>query len=199
MGAIASVRLCLDQPLDPRRHRGLQTLTKMAVERRHRAYRILDQVQIMDMENRLCEMLLLSRGDHQLRRRKPAVAVLAPDLDLVDAASEWPSQCLSQPGDRQQYGEGVSVNEHQARVRINRPDRGERKDVVRTFEHPAPTPGRLMLQMPQKPPVKAIGLDVAGFVEPATIARDAVGCVEAETRKDVRGNLGAFLRRCGVN
>src|SRR5215831_10200175 len=153
----------------------------------------------MDMENRLCEMLLLSRGDHQLRRRKPAVAVLAPDLDLVDAASEWPSQCLSQPGDRQQYGEGVSVNEHQARVRINRPDRGERKDVVRTFEHPAPTPGRLMLQMLQKPPMKAIGLVVAGFVEPAAIARDAVGCVEAETRKDMRGDLGAFLRRCGVD
>src|SRR5215472_11482464 len=166
----------------------------MVVERRHRAYRILDQVQIMDMENRLCEMLLLGCGDHQLRRRKPAVAVLAPDLDLVDAASEGPSQCLGEPGDRQQYGEGVSVNEHQARVRINRPDRGECKDVVWTFKHPAPTPGRLMLQMLQKPPMKAIGLDVAGFVEPAAIARNAVGCVKAEAGKDVRGDFGALLR-----
>src|SRR5215472_6318445 len=104
MGAIAPIRLCFDQPPDPRRHRGPQTLTKMVVERRHRAYRILDQIQIMDMENRLCEMLLLGCGDHQLRRRKPAIAVLASDLDLVDAASERASQCLGEPGDRQQYG-----------------------------------------------------------------------------------------------
>ena len=57
----------------------------------------------------------------------------------------------------------------------------------------------LMLEMLQKALVKAIGVEMAGFVEPVAVARHPVGCVKAQARKHMRGDLGAFLRRIGVD
>src|SRR5262249_60328834 len=47
--------------------------------------------------------------------------------------------------------------------------------------------------------VKAIGIEMPGLVEPATVARNAVSRVEAQAGKDMRGDLGTLLRRRRVD
>src|SRR5438132_1087956 len=59
----------------------------MVVERCHRPQRVGHQVLVMDLENRLREGWVVCRGDHQLGRRQPTVAVLAPDPGLEDLAA----------------------------------------------------------------------------------------------------------------
>ena len=89
--------------------------------------------------------------------------------------------------------------EDQAGVRIDRPYRIECENMVGAFEHPAPAIGRLMLKVLQKAFVKAIGLEVSGFVEPVPVARNMVSRVEAQAGKNMCGDLGTFLGRARVD
>src|SRR5690348_16265415 len=70
--------------------------------------------------------------------------------------------------------------------------------MVGAFEHPAPAIRHLMLEVLQKALVKAIRLQMSGFVEPAPVARNAVGRVEAQAGKNMCGDLGTFLRRARI-
>ena len=98
--AVAAVRLCLDKAADPGRGIGEQRVAEMLVQRRDGVDRVPDQIQVMNVKDRLREALLLRRGDHQLGRRQPAVAVLTTDLGLVDAPGERPPQRFGQPRHR---------------------------------------------------------------------------------------------------
>src|SRR5271155_5952121 len=71
--------------------------------------------------------------------------------------------------------------------------------MVRAFEHPARAIRRLMLEMLQKALVKAIGLEMSGFVEPVPVSRNAVSRVEAQAGEDMRSDLGTFLRRARID
>src|SRR5262249_5416666 len=147
----------------------------------------------------LGEPLLLRRGDHQFGGGQPAVTVRTANLGLVDAAGKWPSQGLGQSRNRQEHRERISVHEHQARVRVYRPYRGKREYMVGAFEHPAAPDRGLMLKVLKKAFVKAVRLEMSAFVEPVTVARDAVCRVEAQAGENMRGDLGTFLRRVGVD
>ena len=160
--AVASVWLRLDQAADPVGSLWTQRLAKMFVERRHGSDRVCDQIEVMNVKDRLREALLPSRGNHQLRRGQPTVAVLAADLGPVDAARERLPQGLGQPRHRQQNGKRVTVHEHQAGVRIDGPYRREGEDVVGTFQDPAAA-RRLVLEVLQKTLVKAVGVEVSDF------------------------------------
>lgn len=181
MRPVPAIGLRLDQTADPGRCLSIEGVSKMSVERRHRTHRIFDQVQVVDMKNRLGEALLLRGADHQLGRRQPAVAVLTTDLSLVEAAGEWAPENLGQSRNRQQDREWVPVHEHEARIRIDGADSGEGKNVIGTFEHPAAAIIPLMLEVLQEALVKPIGVEMPGFVEPAPIARNPIRRVEAET------------------
>jgi hypothetical protein len=177
MRALTSIGLCLDQLANP-----------------VRVYRVPDRVQVMDLEDRLRETLLLRSADYQLGRRKPAVTILPTDLDFIDSSGERSPQHLGQSRDREKDRERVSVDEHQTRIRVNRPDRGERKHVIGTFEDPALAAGRLMLEVLQKTFVKLVGIQVSSFVEPAAIAGNAIRRAESQAGEDMRRDLRAFLR-----
>jgi hypothetical protein len=177
MRALTSIGLCLDQLANP-----------------VRVYRVPDRVQVMDLEDRLREMLLLRSADYQLGRRKPAVTILPTDLDFIDSSGERSPQHLGQSRDREKDRERVSVDEHQTRIRVNRPDRGERKHVIGTFEDPALAAGRLMLEVLQKTFVKLVGIQVSSFVEPAAIAGNAIRRAESQAGEDMRRDIRAFLR-----
>src|SRR6516162_326010 len=153
----------------------------------------------MNVKDRLREALLLCRGDHQLGCLKPAIAILTADFRLVDAASERPPQRLGQSRDRQKDCQRVPMHEHQTSIRVYCADRGEGEDMVRTFEHPAPIADRLVLKVLKKAFMKAIGVQMPGLVEPMAVARDTIGRIEAQASEDVRGDLGAFLRRDSVD
>jgi len=71
------------------------------------------------------------------------------------------------------------VHEDNARIRVDRAKRGECENVVGTFQHPLPAIGRLVLEMLQEALVKPVGVEVAGGIEPAAIARNRVGRIEA--------------------
>src|SRR5215471_5588280 len=86
VSAIAAVGLCRDQAADAGSRFRLQRIAKVPVKRRDRADRIVNQIEVMDVEDRLGETLLLCRGNHQLSRGEPAVAVLTADLGLVGTA-----------------------------------------------------------------------------------------------------------------
>ena len=197
--AVAAIRPCLDQPADPGCGVGMQRVAEMTVQRRHGADRVPNQIKVLHVKDRLREALFLRRGNHQFGRRQPAVAVLTPDLGLVDAAGEWPPQGFGQSRNRQKDGERVPMHEDQAGVRIDRPYRVECEDMVGAFEHPAPASRRLMLEVLQKALVKAIRLEMSGFVEPAPVARNTVSRVEAQAGKNMRGDLGTFLGRTRVD
>src|SRR5215813_5379482 len=147
----------------------------------------------MDLENRRREGWVVCCGDHQLGRRQPTIAVLAPDLELVDMAGEWPPEDLGQPRDRCQNGERIAVHKNDACIRIDSAKGGERKYVVGAFEHPLTAIRGLVLEVPQQSLVKPVGVEVPSLVEPAAIARDMVGRIEAQAGKDMRCDLGAFL------
>src|SRR5271166_6789867 len=91
------------------------------------------------------------------------------------------------------------MDEYDARIRIDRAERAEGKDVVGTFEHPAPSNRCLMLQVLQEALVKPIGVEVSGLIEPTAISRNTICRVEAQAGEDVRCNLGTFLRRRGID
>ena len=92
----------------------------------------------MDVKDRLDELLLPRRSDHHFRCRQPAIAILATDLGLVDAAGERAPQGLGQSRDREKDRERIAVHQDQPGVGIDRPDRAQSKDVIGTFQHPAP-------------------------------------------------------------
>src|SRR5690349_4294027 len=71
--------------------------------------------------------------------------------------------------------------------------------MVGAFEHPAPAICRLMLKVLQKALVKAVGLEMSGFVEPVPIARNTISRVEAQAGKNMCGYLGTFLRRARID
>src|SRR6516162_99562 len=109
MRSVAPVWLCLDQTADTGCCVGIESTAKMSVESRHGAYRIADQIQVMDMEDRLGEALLLRGGDHQLGRCQPALAVLTTDLGFIDVAGKRSPEYFGQTRDRQQDCERVPV------------------------------------------------------------------------------------------
>jgi hypothetical protein len=194
MRALTSIGLCLDQLANPVRDVGIERKPEVPIERRYRVYRVPDRVQVMDLEDRLSETLLLRSADYQLGRRKPAVTILPTDLDFIDSSGERSPQHLGQSRDREKDRERVSVDEHQTRIRVNRPDRGERKHVIGTFEDPALAADRLMLEVLQKTFVKLVGIQVSSFVEPAAIAGNAIRRAESQAGEDMRRDLRAFLR-----
>jgi hypothetical protein len=161
----------------------------MAVERADGPKRVGHQVLVMDLENRRREGRVVGRGDHQLSRREPTVAVLASDLELVDMAGERPPEDLGQPRDRGQNGKRIAVHEHDACIRIDGAKRGERENVVGAFEHPLPAIRVLVPEVLQQALVKPVGVEVPGLVEPAAIARNMVGRIKAQAGKDMRCDL----------
>src|SRR5215471_15254467 len=124
----------------------------------------------MNVEDRLREALLLCRGDHQLGCREPALAILTANFGLIDASGEWLSECLGQSGDRQQHGQWIAMNEHQAGIGIYRADRGQREHMVWAFEHPPSIAAGLMIEVLQKALVKPIGREMAGRIKPLAVA-----------------------------
>src|SRR5260221_9191990 len=71
--------------------------------------------------------------------------------------------------------------------------------MIRAFQYPADAPSRLMLQMLQKPLMKTVCVEMADAIQPASITRNGIGRIEAETSEDVRVDLGAFLWRVDRN
>ena len=193
MRAVTSIGLCLDQLANPVRDVEIERKPEVPIERRYRVYRVPDQVQVMDLEDRLRETLLLRSADYQLGRRKPAVTILPTDLDFIDSSGERSPQHLGQSRDREKDRERVSVDEHQTRIRVNTSDRGERKHVIGTFEDSALAAGRLTLEVLQKTFVKLVGIQVSSFVEPAAIAGNAIRRAESQAGEDMRRDLRAFL------
>src|SRR5262245_65124140 len=70
--------------------------------------------------------------------------------------------------------------------------------MVGAFERPAAATTRLILKVLQKALVKAVSLEMSGFVEPMSIARNAIGRIEAQAGEDMGSDLGALLRRTGI-
>src|SRR5438874_13169492 len=70
--------------------------------------------------------------------------------------------------------------------------------MVGAFEHPAAATTRLILKVLQKPLVKAVSLEMPGFVEPMSIARNTIGRIEAQAGENMGGDLGALLGRTGI-
>ena len=71
--------------------------------------------------------------------------------------------------------------------------------MVGAFEYPVSGSPRLMLQVLQEALVKTIGVEMSGLVEPAAIARNMIGRIEAQAREHMSRDLGAFLRRRGID
>src|SRR6516164_5186647 len=56
-----------------------------------------------------------------------------------------------------------------------------------------------MLQVLQEALVKPIGVEMSSFIEPAAIARNMVGRIEAQAGKDVCRDLRTLLRRRSID
>ncbi len=62
---------------------------------------------------------------------EPGRAHLLPDLREVDAVRERTAQHLGQPGDGGEHRDGVTMDEHPIRIRIDGADVIQRKHVIR--------------------------------------------------------------------
>src|SRR5271166_895422 len=101
------------------------------------------------------------------------------------------------------------MDEYDARIRIDRAERVEGKDVVGTFEHPAPGNRCLMLQVLQEALVKPIGVEVSGLIQPTAIPgiryvvskrRLAKTCaVISEHSCGEEASIGCMRRNSGAN
>ena len=117
---------------------GIENLPEMSVEPRHSSHRVVYQVGVMNVEYGLGEALFVCGVDHQPGRCKPALAVLAADIDPVDSTTEGPPKYLGQPRDRSEHRYRVAMYEHQIGIGIDSADRAEREDMVGAFQYPAP-------------------------------------------------------------
>src|SRR6185312_11503712 len=149
----------------------------------------------MHVENPLARALPMPAAlDNQARAVCPAFGDLSSDLEPVQRAGEGLAQQCGELGHGGQHRHGIAVNEHKARVRIDRIDCIEREDVVRAFQKPLSRAG-LALQMLQEAFVEAVRFDMAVCLEPALIRRDVVRGVETQALENLRRYVGAFLRR----
>src|SRR5579872_4725882 len=55
----------------------------------------------------------------------------------------------------------------------------------------------MRIQMLQKAPMKAVGIEMTVTLEPALIARNPIDAVVAQALKHLRGDVGTLLRRPG--
>ena len=135
---IAAIGICRHPATNAGRGVRIENLPEMSVEPRHCSHRVVYQVGVMNVEYRLGEALFVRGGDHQPGRRKPALAVLAPDFDPVDATTEGTPKHLGQPRDGREHRYRVTMYEHQIGIGIDGADRAEREDMVGAFQYPAP-------------------------------------------------------------
>ena len=153
----------------------------------------------MDMEYGARKGFFVSGADHQPSRGQPALAVLPADVDPVDPTAEWAPEHFGQSRDGRQHRYWVTMDEHQIRIRINRPYRPEREDMIRALQYPAPLAAGLMPQMLQEALVKTIPAEVPGIVEPTPVAGYSISRIEAQAGEQMRRDLGTFLRRTRLN
>src|SRR5262249_32797620 len=104
-------------------------------------------------------------------------------------------QHLGQARDRCQYSQRVTMHHYEPGVGIHLVEPIPREDMVGTLENPVAPCSVLMLQMLQEALVEAIGLEMAGIVEPLRIRRNVMGGVEAEALQNLSGDFNTFLRR----
>ena len=89
------------------------------------------------------------------------------------------------------------MKKHEIGVGIYLAYRRQCEYVIGAFQDPTPS-SVSMLQMAQKPLVKAISRTVPSAIDPFAIGRDVVGRIETIAREQMSGDFGAFLRRVGA-
>src|ERR1700729_3679347 len=90
---------------------------------------------------------------------------------------------------------GISVHEHEHRIRKNAGQRIQRENVFRRFQDPAPRRLGRALKMAKKPRKELVAFVKAGCVEPGAIGRGAIDVIVARAAEHLARNLDAFLRR----
>ena len=123
IAAIAAVRLRGRVKADAIGRGARQIQREMPVETLDAAERIPHEIEVVDVENRLGERLLIGRLDHQAGPGKPAIADVATELAAVDMPGKRSPQDLGQTGDRKQDAHRIAVYEDHTGIGVDRADR----------------------------------------------------------------------------
>src|SRR6516225_791761 len=86
------------------------------------------------------------------------------------------------------------MHEHQTCVGVDFADVVECEQMVRRFQDPA-SRRQLGIEMLQKAPMEAIGIEKTAAFQPAVVGGYAVHGIEAQALKYMRGDVGALLGR----
>src|ERR1700722_5246049 len=90
---------------------------------------------------------------------------------------------------------GISVHEHELRVRKNAGKRVDGENMFGRFQDPTPRWLGSPLKVTKKPRKELVAFVKAGCVEPGAIGWGAIDVIVARTAEHLAGNLDAFLRR----
>src|SRR5215469_8515275 len=124
-----------------------------------------DNLSVIQMQRRAA---LLRQLAHPSRSVQPRGADFAAYRHPINAASEGSPQDLRQFCDRGQDAHRITMDEHQARIRIDLPDVIESKHVVRRLQDP-PSCRQLGVEMLEKAAVESVGSEKAAALQPAVV------------------------------
>ena len=169
----------------------------MPIERRDRADRIRHERIMVHMMDRLRQAGIVADRHHpRVPSSQRALSCRPISRGSSRRVNGRRSTSVSFATDSSTFTGSRCTNTSRASGYIG-PDGVEGEQVVGALHHPAPA-GRLMLQVLQEAAVEPVGRHVAGLIQPAPVARDAIRRVEAQAAEDMRGDLAALLRRGGV-
>src|SRR6202042_368531 len=94
---------------------------------------------------------------------------------------------------------GISVHEHEHRIRKNAGQRIQRENVFRRFQDPAPRRFARALKMAKKPRKELVAFVKAGCVEPGAIGRGAIDVSVARAAEHLARDLDTSIRRVGFD
>jgi hypothetical protein len=93
---------------------------------------------------------------------------------------------------------GISVHEHELRVRKNAGKRVDGENMFGRFQDPTPRWLGSPLKVTKKPRKELVAFVKARCVQPGSIGRGAIDVVEARTAEHLARKFDAFLRGVGL-